>query len=75
MHYFAFLLAVTVLVIATGGSQGLFVKSYEAAREGQISEAVEHFSTALAQTIREQDPSLPYRTGATAPPPSVPPQP
>jgi len=75
MHYVAFLLAVTAFVIATGGSQGLFVKSYEAAREGQISEAVEHFSTALAQTMREQDPGSGFRAGATAAPPSVPPQP
>lgn len=75
MHYFAFLLAVTALVIATGGSQDLFVKSYEAAREGQISEAVEHFSTALAQTIREQDPGSAFPTDATAATASVPPQP
>ena len=61
MHYVAFLLAATTFVIATGGNQGLFLKSYEAAWAGELSEAVEHFSTALGQTIRDQDPSLSTR--------------
>ena len=62
MHYVAFLFAATVFIIATGGNQGLFLKSFEAARAGELSEAVEHFSTALTRTIRDSDPSLADRS-------------
>lgn len=68
MHYVAFLFAATVFIIATGGNQGLFLKSYEAARAGELAEAVEHFSTALARTVRENDPSLADRAAAVSHP-------
>lgn len=71
MHYAAFLFAATVFVLATGGNQGLFLKSFEAASVGEISRAVEHFSTALAQTIRDNDPSLADRTAFAASPPAA----
>lgn len=68
MHYVAFLLAANPFVITAGGSQALFLKSYETAKAGDLAEAVVHFSTALQQTLQENDPSLDARSAVATRP-------
>lgn len=55
MHYFGILAILLTLTFATGGHSQTFSKAAEAVSKGEVSDAIDLFSTALRRTIQDAD--------------------
>ena len=55
MHYLMILPVIAVLAFATGGHSAAFAGSYEAAARGDVSTALELFTTAIQRTLSDAD--------------------
>ena len=55
MHYLAILTVLLTVTLATGGHSELFSKAGQAIARGNVSDAVDLFSTALRRTLKDAD--------------------
>lgn len=57
MHYIFIIATVLLVCLAYGGHSQTFAQAFKAATEGEAAEALDLFSTAMKNTLRDADTS------------------